>query len=84
MSANLNQKMLKFKPNPNLVSERENSNLDVKKLQSFFGKILFASADRHKYMIALSKRLIKCHVYIQKSIIASLIEYNTADYWFND
>jgi hypothetical protein len=54
----LNIKDLESNPNPDLLKERTNSNVDIKKLTAFFGKLLFASAERHKYMIGLSKRQI--------------------------
>lgn len=54
MSLKLNIKELNSKPNPDLVRERTNSNVEIGKLHAFFGKLLFASADRHKHMMALS------------------------------
>jgi hypothetical protein len=55
MHSKLNINDLKSNPNPDLVRERKNGNVDFEKLHSFFGKLLFASHDRHKYMMALSK-----------------------------
>ena len=55
MSIKLNIDDLKSKPNPDIVKERKNGNVNIEKLKGFFGKLLFASAERHKYMIGLSK-----------------------------
>ena len=54
MSDQSNINHLESNPNPDLVRERENGNIDFKKLHSFFGKLLFASHERHEYMMTLS------------------------------
>lgn len=44
------------KPNPDLVKERQNGNVDIVKLKSFFGLLSFGSAEKHKEMLHLSKQ----------------------------
>lgn len=55
----LNVNELKLKPNPDLVKERANGNVNIEKLKAFFGQLLFASADRHKHMFKLSEYIFK-------------------------
>ncbi|CAF0957540.1 unnamed protein product [Brachionus calyciflorus] len=43
--------------NPDLVKERQNSTLDVDKLNLFFGQNLLLSTERYKHILNLKKRL---------------------------
>ncbi len=50
----LNIESLKSNPNPDLVKERENGNVDVSKLKSFIGLSLFGTKEKYEIMTDLS------------------------------
>lgn len=50
----MNTEELKSNPNPDLVKERKNGNVDVTKLKNFIGKCLFGSNEQHREMLDLS------------------------------
>ena len=45
---------LKLNHNPDLKKERENGNVDIVKLKSFIGRVLFRSVEKHKLLIDLN------------------------------
>lgn len=56
-------KQLELKPNPDLVKERVNGNVDVKKLNLFIHKLIFGSEEKYEKLKTMSNKKMNNRCY---------------------